>query len=81
MVPSTAPLHRATRIRTGGGIMPHPEAIKAQQRINSLQIHRIWFHLLWAASRRVLMLSTEKTGQEVVAISLPWQGDSVHLGN
>ncbi len=54
--------------------MPHPETVEAQKSLNSLQIHSIWFHLLWAASRRVLMLSTEKAGQKVIAIPLPWQG-------
>ena len=60
--------------------MPHPETVEAQQTLNGLQIHRICFHLLWAASRRVLMLSTEKAGQKVIAIPLPWQGMLSALG-
>ena len=54
--------------------MPHPETVEAQQSLNAFRYNVSGFILLWAASLRVLMLSTEKAGQKVIAIPLPWQG-------
>ena len=76
MMLGVAPLHRATRVRAGGGIMPHPEAVEAQKGLNSLQIHRIWLHVLRAAPSRVLLLSAKKARHNH---PLVWARDSVRL--